>query len=168
MQLQGILILFVFIIMIPILILSANHNVFFVLMAIVLLLSSIKNIYNFLTKHKPVLDKEEQEMLEDFEISSDLNMKRFSAGIRVVFGLIIVLFFTYCAFYLNVFWIKIIIALAIVYRIYDIKFSIKAENLEKDLEDYNFINKIFYLSSNVSTVFIILAAAFYKFLKSPF
>jgi hypothetical protein len=152
--------------MLPILLLSANHNVFFVLVGLILLFSSLKNIFVFFTDNKDSQDMEDEETIEDFEAASGFDMKRMGFGVKIALNLIIILFFIYSSFYLNPFWIKIIIALSILYRIFDINFILKSHKPGEKIQTLNSFNKFLYLASNIFAVFIIAAAAYLKFLKS--
>lgn len=166
MQLQGIMLLFIMLIMLPIVMLSANHNVFFVIVAIVLFISSIKNIFNLFFNREIELNKEDEELLEDIEITSDIDIRKFGSGLKVVTDLVIILFFLYCAFYMSVLWLKALIAFSILFRVIQIKYNVCENNLDTDFYELSVINKIFYTFSNLCTLFIIITTVYLKFLKA--
>lgn len=128
MQLQGLMIMLFFTIAIPIIIMSANHNVFFILIALVLFIVSVRDIRNILMFMKDFKSQgdyvveddmsDEREIVEELEDMTNINIRKFSIGISLAKSLIIILFFVYCSFYVEGLMLKALISSLILYRIY--------------------------------------------------
>jgi hypothetical protein len=119
MPLQGLMLFLFIIIIIPILFVFANQNVFFILISLILLYASIKNIYLKIFQAKASSEQEE-DLSEELEQTMNVNIKKFKEGISVSKNLIIILFLTYCTYFIADFFFKIIIALVLTYRLFDI------------------------------------------------
>jgi hypothetical protein len=126
MQLQGLLIMLFILAVIPIMILSSNHEIFFILMAVILLVSSVKNLYRGLLGANSGSLESDSDPEEDLEEILDLDMEKFGIGIDIAKSLITILFLAYCAFYLNFLFFKAATALAILLQVYFIVEKIKA------------------------------------------
>ena len=132
MQLQGLMFMLFILLIIPAMALFTNHFIFFAIMAVILIISSIKNIYlHFFDVDSEEDDDPDDEAEEEFEDLLNLNMKKFGIGIYVVKDLFLILFFVYCSFYLKSILLKIDATLLILIQIYHIKSILNRNNHEK-------------------------------------
>ncbi len=126
MQLQGLMFMLFILLIIPIMALSTNPFLFFAVMAIILIISSIKNIYSRFFDVEPGEDEDsDSEAEEEFEDLLNIDMKKFGVGIYVVKDLFLILFFLYCSFYVKSLFLKIDASLLILIQIYHIRSGLK-------------------------------------------
>ncbi|MDP4182351.1 MAG: hypothetical protein Q8942_14835 [Bacillota bacterium] len=117
MQSEGLIFIFFLLFIIPIIILFANPNVFLAILSVFVLLSSIKNINGVLFGEKNSSEIFEEEIEEEFEDLPDIDLKKLLTGIKVVGNIIVVLFFSFCMFFVKNIIFKEISILIISYRI---------------------------------------------------
>ena len=101
MQLQGFLLMIFTFVILPVFVLFSNHNIFFIVMSLILLISTLRSIYIAIVGYKkgiPPLSEEDQDILDEIESSIDFDFKRFDTGIRVARYAISILFYLYCFF----------------------------------------------------------------------
>lgn len=110
---QGLMLLFFVFCMIPVMILFTNHNIFFIVSALFLLVSSIGRIQAALSPQAFEASKVEED--DDTEADENPEIVRFNLGVKAVRNLIVVLFFIYCTFFSEGFVFKLMSAFAIVY-----------------------------------------------------
>lgn len=118
MQSKRIVILFIVITLIPVLALFSNHEIFFWLLSAILLALSIRSIFRLITGESLQNNESDDEIEEELEELIDIDVKKMEAGISVMTSLIIILFLFYCAFYLEAFILKVIVAFTIMLQIY--------------------------------------------------
>lgn len=168
MQLEGMLLLLVMIIIIPVLSIVSNDTAFFTILSLVLSFSSIKNI---ITTFFPVIneeDEETKELLEELEENIDFDIHKIGKGLDTAKALIIILFFIYSSFFVDLILYKVAISFIIVYWIRYIVKSIKSiEDVGELSSDGNssFFEKGLGLLINILSLFIILTSAYNIFLK---
>jgi hypothetical protein len=174
MQLQGLLIMLFFTIVIPIIIMSYNHNVFFILVAVILLIASLKdarNIISFLKSGNNTSDTEDSEdlsdendMIEELEEMTNVNVKKFNIGIGFVKSLILLLFFVYCAIYCSNIYFRILISALLLYWLHQTinlvsdKFHVSLPPIPLKLQ------LVISLFVDLTTVVIIIIAAYNKYI----
>ena len=121
MQSRGSTLIFLVILAFPVIAISANHQIFFGVIATILTVISFANIYN-IAKGNGFEEKEvDEELEEELEELVDIDLKMFGAGLSVVCNLIIILFLCYCAFYLESILLKGVTALSILLQLYFIQ-----------------------------------------------
>jgi hypothetical protein len=159
------LIFFIFmLIAFPIIILFTNHNLFFIVVALVLFLTSAIKLNKTLQSSSNSHSEIEGEPNKEFEDLINIDFKTFGKGIKLVKNLIIILFFIYSIFYFDSLLLKVLTSIVILYRISDIigRFS--------DNDYYSFQNlfsdkKIFVLIINILSILIIMVTVYNKFLR---
>ncbi len=156
MQLQGLLFMVFFLLVLPILALSTHQLIFFAVMAAIITFGAIQNIYNYFLSVGPDDDFEE-EAAEDMEDLLDLNMRNFGVGMQIVKNLLLVLFFVYCSFYLNSILLKIAAVLLILIQIYNIRKAL-SENPEGGKEAASLDRNLAMASGVLSLVLIIFTS----------
>lgn len=165
MQSEG-LILFLFIIVsVPIMIVTSNHNIFFVIVGLAIAFVSIINIRSIF-QLKQV--DEEPEDAEEIEGMINIDSHKFGRGIEFVKGLTIILLFIYCSVYVKAHAFKVLIALAIAFRAFDISVYLKSN--QKAIDHFNSIWAVrtITLFVNLVNIAIILPVAYNKFIHPIF
>jgi len=110
--------LFILIIL-PIMVLFANDNVFFVIIAVIMLVFSIKNLHRLILKHGQLDEDEDLSVLSEYsEDMSEIDMKKFGLIAKTTKNLIIMLFYIYCIFQLKSLAAKAFLILIILYWLY--------------------------------------------------
>lgn len=162
MQLESMLMFLLMLIVIPILAISANDTAFFIIFAAVLAIAALKSIYNALFDTEIEPEENGNEIIDDIEEQIDLDMRRLGTGFNVVKGLIIVLFFVYCTFYLNFIWLKVLSSLVILYWLVSIKDNLTSDTQE-DAPKRNIFSRALFIIVNISSLVIISFSAYNKF-----
>ncbi len=147
---------------IPIMILSSHHEIFFVLMAAILLVSSIRSLHKGLSGSDGGSPEADGDLEEEFEEIMNIDMEKFGTGIDVAKSLIIILFLVYCAFYLNSLLFKVLSALAILLQV-----SFISKNV-KEKYDMPRIQGISHLFSSALNLVVILFTLLNKLIGSRF
>lgn len=118
MQSKRIVVLFIVITLVPVLALFSNHEIFFWVLSVILLVLSLKSIFRLMTGESLQSGEGDEEIEEELEDLMDIDVKRLETGISVIASLVIILFLFYCAFYLEDFVLKAIVAFAMVLQVY--------------------------------------------------
>lgn len=118
MQSKRIALLFIVITLIPVLALFSNHEMFFWILSIILSVVSVRNIIKLVTGENLQSFESDDEIEDELEELIDIDVKRLETGISVATILLVILFLFYCAFYLEAFVLKVIVAFAIMLQIY--------------------------------------------------
>lgn len=163
MQLRALILMLIMLILVPMVILSANHNVFFIITGLLLLILSMRNIHNYLFKVISEPDETEDELESELKESMDFDVKKFGAGTKVVKNLIIILFFLYCTFYINQLIFKMLLAFIIVYWIRDIMSNVVLKRAGDKEYGVNAVSGLFHLTTNIGTIILIILVAMAKF-----
>ncbi len=125
MQSKGSTFIFIAILAFPVIAISANHQIFFGVIAAILLAVSIANIYT-IAKGTGFEEHEiDEELEEELEELVDIDLHMFGAGLSIICNLTIILFLCYCAFYLENIIFKGITVLSILLQLYFIQRKIK-------------------------------------------
>ncbi len=165
MELEKILFLLMLIIL-PIMILMSNHNIFFIITGIVIIIISIRNLYVIIYKVNINEIEDDDENIDDLYDNEELNIAKIGLGTVVVKNLIVILFFVYCVYHINSYILKVLVSINIAYYIYYLKNSIieskKAENKEK-LEFP--LGRILGFVVNLTSIIIVIFTACNKFIS---
>lgn len=122
--------LFVFFVL-PLFYIFTNHLAFFIIMAIVLFITSLRQVYVALCVNKKVssgFEQEDLDFIESVESSSGFDLKLLDTGTRVVRYLAAILFYIYCALQSMHISLIVIISALIIYWVYRIKSAINENN----------------------------------------
>lgn len=168
MQLEGMLLLLVMIIIIPVLSIVSNDTAFFAILSLILSFTSIKNIINTFFPVINEEDEETKELLEELEDNVDFDIHKIGKGLEIAKALIIIVFFIYSSFFVDLILYKAAISFIIVYWIRYVVKSIKSKDDYVELysdEDNSFFEKVLSLLINILSLIVILAAAYNIFLK---
>lgn len=158
MQLQGLMFMLFILLILPVLALSTNHIVFFVVMAVILTISSIKNIYTRFFDIVSEEDDSDNEAEEEFEDLLNVNMKKFGTGVYVVKNLFLILFFIYCSFYLKSILLKIDASLLILIQIYYIKGVISTDVANE--KEFNPFDRNLIMVSDILSLLLIVFTSY--------
>ena len=118
MQSKSIVAIFIAIMLIPILALFSNHEIFFWVLSLIILVFSAKNIYRLITGESLKSNDSDDEIEEELEELVDIDFKTLGTGLSVISSLLVILFLIYCAFYLEAFILKAVVTFAIILQVY--------------------------------------------------
>lgn len=119
MQLQGLMLMLFIMVAIPLMVIFANHNMFFIIIALILFITSFKNIYKLLF-NIAIDDEPDDDLTEELEDLMNIDMKKFGAGINTVKGLIVVLFLAYCIYFQVSLLLKLVTISALLLQVVNI------------------------------------------------
>lgn len=169
MQLEGMLLLLIMIIIIPVLSIFSNDTAFFIILSLVLSFSSMNKILNpFLPISNDDDDDETKELIEEVKESTNLDFHKLKSGLKTAKALVIILYFIYSSFFMELFIYKVATSFIIVYWIHYIVETIK-NNSEDENIDSNHPNSTFdqFLSIivNAITLILILITIYTRFFR---
>lgn len=169
MQQQGLLFVLFMLIIIPIIMLSANHNVFFILLAIVLSVVSVRSIFSLLLNRSRDPEEMDDELMEELEETVNVDIKRFGIGTKVVRSLIAILFYVYSLFYIHRLWLKIIIIMVILHWMYIMANNIGTRSsVSISGPKRKKLNRSFLVFVNLCAIVVIVLVAYNKFVDKIF
>jgi hypothetical protein len=159
MHLQSLMMMLFILFIVPIVILFTNPNIFFVIIALVLVFISLRNIHTVLFNIYDDQDNEpDEELIEDLELSLNIDMRKFGKGIRVVIDLIFILFFVYSVFFINSVWIKALFGIIIFYWCTDIILILgKRHKITEILLATRRVSTIIVLTNSITIILITIA-----------
>lgn len=164
MQKQGLMIMLLMVVVLPFIILFSNHDMFFILIAFVLLVSSVLNIRDRISGIQLLdTEDEEAEMIEDFEDQVNLDLEKFGRGTRVARHSVAVVFFIYSSFYVQSVLLKVLISLILVYWINRIFEDIMGDRSPLVFTDRGTLRDIVVVTVSSASVFVIVAVSLIKF-----
>ncbi|RCX16099.1 hypothetical protein DFR58_11281 [Anaerobacterium chartisolvens] len=164
------LVLFLLVVL-PLVIIFANHDVFFTFVSIIIVADSFKFIaFIFLgnandPEENKASDKNNMSEKRDLSDNDSLDFKRFDIGIHITRNLIVILFYIYCSLYINLFILKILTALIILYLIYGINVIIASRSLISFKKNVK-LDTAAKFAVRIISIFIIAAVAYNKFVKN--
>lgn len=165
MQLQGLILILFMLFIVPIIVLFANPNVFFIIVSVILFFLSLRNIHIILFKINEPYEEQDDELIEDLELTLNIDIRKFGNGLKVVMDLIFILFFVYCIYYINSTWLKTLCGLIILYWYIDIIWvsNKNMKNIFKISKEY--LKNTFILLVNSITILLITVAICNKFMS---
>lgn len=155
MQLQVLLFILVMLIAVPAMVIFANHEVFFIILSSILIVASVKNIHLALSGIGHGNREDEGELADELEDMADVDMKKLSTGAIIVKYLVIILFLSYCSFFLEFFIFKILLSVLILYWIYEIRCIVKYDS-QHPTNGKARIKRTVYFMVNLGTIAVIL------------
>ncbi|MDP4091906.1 MAG: hypothetical protein Q8920_00930 [Bacillota bacterium] len=147
----------------PLLLISANHNVFFVLVAIVLFINSIRCILKLFIGTSKNQNEIEDEGMDDLEDMLSVDIKRFGTGTKVVRNLIAVLFFIYCIYYIHAYIFKIMTTFIITSWIITIIKDLSGDEKTSQMKFTTVLKSIYLFVIHASSILLISLVALSKF-----
>lgn len=166
MQFEGLFFALIMIFILPVVIISANHNAFFVVIGLVLCIHSLKSMNTIVGKNIKLNIKQNKELISELEEVINLDFKKFGKGVKIVRNLIILLFILYCFFYIQSDFLMLISVAIVLYWVRDC-FQVLDDS--KKITNY-YINNIysFYIKAfsfliHLGTLVLILNVAMIKF-----
>jgi NADH:ubiquinone oxidoreductase subunit K len=168
MQLQGLMLILLLFLIIPIITVFANHNVFFIVISFSLLINAINSTLSLFLKAsgeaEESVDGVSVEIIEELEEMTNIDIKKFDTGITVSKNLIVILFLFYCSVFVYTTILKAIIAFLVVISIRNIiqRLILKSDlSLQKSTQ--NFKQKMIILTSNIGAMILIVFVIINKF-----
>lgn len=161
MPLQSLFIIFVFIIILPIIILTSHDEVFFIVLSFILFIASIRNLYGLiLYSNLPSDSDEEDEDFDELEEFLGFDLEKLTKGLVLVKNLSIILYLSYCSFYISNNYVKLLVLSIALYWIYDIIMYI---NDNYSIVNNKFLSNLSFFVVNICTIFIIVLTTFVKY-----
>jgi hypothetical protein len=111
------LMIFIFLAL-PVIILFSNHDIFFIIIALILIISSIKNLYQTIIK-PPDIQSENESIFEDYGEDEDLSSEGMGISARIVKNLVVILFYIYCTFFIYSIAFRAVVLIIILYWLHD-------------------------------------------------
>lgn len=152
MQSKGKAFIFLVVLAFPIIAISANHQIFFGAIAVIMTINSFMNICNIAGNNGFEEQEADEELEEEIEELADIDIKKLGDGLSVVYNLIAILFLCYCVFYLETIVLKVIATFAILLQLF---FIYKKTVKNSDIFDKNKYKPQIMLAS-MSNVAVIL------------
>lgn len=118
MQSKSLAFLFIIIITIPIIALSTNHEIFFVVMSLIITVICVRYIFRLISGESLKGNEADEELEEELEDLIGIDIKKFGKGISVASNLLVILFMIYCAFFLKTIIIKSVASFAIILQVF--------------------------------------------------
>ncbi len=118
MQSKSLALLFIIVVAIPMIALSSNHEIFFVVMSLTITVISVRYIFRLLAGESLKGNETDDEMEEELEDLMEIDVKRFGKGLSIACNLIAIVFMFYCSFFLETIILKAIASFAIILQIY--------------------------------------------------
>lgn len=165
MQLRGLMFLLLITIVIPITILLPSHNVFFMVVALLLIIDSARKIYVELNGEGFYFEEDDdiEEELEEFEELYEIDIKKFDEGIKVARNLVIILFYLYCSFFVTSFLLKVIVSGIMVYWTRETLRSIRNKLVIPGGKVLNAFRKMLVVGMNLFSIIFIAVVAYNKY-----
>lgn len=155
MQSKGSVLIFLIMLVFPVIAIFSDHQIFFVIMSIIIAFVSCRYIYGLLSGNGFGDHENDEELEEELEDMIDIDIRLFGTGMSVAYNMLVMLFLIYCAFFLDTVLLKGISALAIILQIY---FIIKKIGSKLQGFDRNRYKPQILISSLLNLVVIALAA----------
>lgn len=162
MQSKSLVLFFVIAVILPIIALSSNHELFFAVMSLFLLIVAFRYIFRYLTGENLADTETDEDAEEELEDLTGIDVKKLGTGLSVASNLLTILFLCYCAFFLDAIPLKIIAALAIILQVH---FIIKKAGRDAAIYNPNQIKPQILLSSvlNIAIIIITLVNKLFRF-----
>ncbi len=155
MQSKGSVLIFLLILVFPVIAIFSDHQIFFVIMSIIIAAISCRQIYNLLSGKGFNGRENDEEIEEELEDMVDIDIRLFGTGMSVAYNLLVIVFLIYCAFFLETVLLKGISALAIILQIY---FILKKVDSKLQAFDRNRYKPQILISSLLNLAVILLSA----------
>ncbi|HEX2945330.1 MAG TPA: hypothetical protein VHT96_05185 [Clostridia bacterium] len=155
MQSKGSVLIFLIILAFPVIAIFSDHQIFFVIMSIIIAFVSCRYIFNLLSGNGLGDSESDEELEEELEDMVDIDIRLFGTGMSVAYNLLVILFLVYCTFFLGTVLLNGITALAIILQIH---FIVKKLGSKSQSFDINRYKPQILISSLLNLTVIILAA----------
>jgi hypothetical protein len=168
MQLEYMLLIIIMLIIIPIVAISSNDTAFYIITSIIVAISSLKSFYNNffgIRISEEDIDEEDIEFLEEVESQINLDLYKLGKGFQTIKSLIIIVFYIYCAFYLQYFWLKALSIFVIVHWVYILFYNLQKSIDCNSKEKESFLKRFYMLIIIISALVIISFSAYSKFFQ---
>ena len=160
---QSLMMMFILTVILPVTILFTNHDIFFIVTALVLLILSLGNIFSNAFGSNDENDQEEDPMIEELEELLDIDIKKLNTGIKFSRNLIGVLFFFYCSFFIQSIFFGILAALLMLYWIHKAIETMSPKKLKYLVIKSKPVKKTVTIISAYATIALIIYTAIHKF-----
>lgn len=161
MQLEGFLFLIFFLIVFPLMVLFTNHNVYFILVSLALLIISFRNIYDLFSKSS-LYDKVLNDDTDNVDDLYGIDIDRIEFAIFIAKKLFVILFALYCMILSYTLFQKAIAIFISIHAVRQIVIMIINTKNEEENSD-NYFEKCMDFLASVGTIVLIVMVAYNKF-----
>lgn len=165
MQLEGLLLVLVMLVLIPVFALSSNDTVFFIVVALILFFSSIKSIGDNLLNINYEESEKSSELIDEIEDQVNIDLNKFARGLKVIRNLITILFFVYCTFYISSLWQKSVSILIILFWARELFCTLSSDstNISEDYHPKSIKLRFVFVIISLCSIILISITAYNKF-----
>lgn len=163
MQLEGFIFFLFFLVVFPMMVLFADHDVFFMIVSLALIVLSVKNIYTLLSYNSKGDVQVADEETEYVEEAYGIDIRKVDLGFLVAKQLFVILFAVYCYLFIHALWQKAITLFVALHAVRTIIIGLMdSESQEENLFETGFIEKLFEFCSSVAVILLIVFVAMNK------
>lgn len=166
MQLQGLILILFMIIIIPLSILFANDNVFFILLSILIIFTSVNGIYDKIFNFKTQSSNNKEEFSSDFKSELNIDIHKFGIGLSIAKNLIVILYLVYCTFFIELLFYKVLAALIISFRIFHVFKSISKQISSINPLWLDTIKNVYFVLIDIATILVIAVVSYNKYFNN--
>lgn len=159
MSIESMLMFILTLILIPVLLIASNDTLFFVVLGAILAFSALKSIHSTLFGSDTEYDDAEPGVLEEIEDLINFDLNKFKVLYKNSKSILVIVFFIYCMFYINLMWLKLLCAFVIVYWLGNINHNLKVDS-NNEFKDT--IPGLLVFSVDLSSFILIFICAYNK------
>lgn len=161
MQSKSAVFVLMLILAIPVLLISTNHELFFILASIIVTIASAGFIYASVSGNELHVNEEDEELEEELEDLMNIDIKKLGTGFSILYNMLNILLLCYCSFYLKAVIFKVIISIGVILQIFFIRKKYKENSSEINQK----LIKPQMFAANVINITIILFTVINKLYK---
>jgi hypothetical protein len=117
---------------IPILLISTDHELFFILASTIVTITSASFIAASVSGTDLHINEEDDDLQEELEDLMNIDMKKLGTGFSILYNMLNILLLCYCSFYLKSVIFKVIISTAVILQIFFIRKKYKENTPDLD------------------------------------
>lgn len=121
MQSKSAVFIIMLILAIPILLISTDHELFFILASTIVTITSASFIVASVSGTDLHINEEDEELQEELEDLMNIDIKKLGTGFSILYNMLNILLLCYCSFYLKSVIFKVIISIAVILQIFFIR-----------------------------------------------
>lgn len=168
MQPQGFTLLLFILLGLPVFLLTSDHNIFFVILSVFLLFTSIQRLTGVFFPAQAASSESDEGTTEELEESLHINIRRFNVGLGVAKNLIVLLFLLYCTFFIHHMIAIVLISAVIAFRIFDTMKLLLPRLYSSEHIWIRRLSLLYALLMDLSMVALIIFVAWNKFISLVF
>ncbi len=130
MQSKSAVFILTLILAIPVLLISTNHELFFILASIIVIIASVGFIFSSISGVEFPINEKDEQIEEELEDLTNIDIKKLGTGFSILYNMLSILLLCYCSFYLKAVVFKVIISIAVILQIFFIRKKYKENSSE--------------------------------------